>query len=68
MFDRLYSTLPKSLVWKAQLMFTGVKYTDALTEAVNEGAAPGFWPYCMFSADDSGQFARSPTSSNWPMR
>ena len=59
-FDRLYSTLPKSLVWKAQLMFTGVKYTDALTEAVNEGAAPGFWPYRMLSADGSGQFRQVP--------
>jgi hypothetical protein len=62
MFDRLYSTLPKSLVWKAQLMFTGVKYTDALTEAVNEGAAPGFWPYRMLPRMALASFARSPTS------
>jgi len=59
-FDELYSVLPKALVWKAQLMFTGVRYTEALSEAVEEGAAPGYWPHRLISADGSGQFRPVP--------
>ena len=59
-FAKLYSVLPKPLVWKAQLMFTGVKYTDALTEAVAEGAAPGYWPHRVISADGVGQLRPVP--------
>jgi hypothetical protein len=59
-FAKLYSVLPKPLVWKAQLMFTGVKYTEALTEAVTEGAAPGYWPHRVISADGVGQLRPVP--------
>src|SRR5689334_2819776 len=54
------ASLPKSIVWKNQLLFSGVKYTPALTEAVTEGAAPGFWPYRKIAADGSGQFLPVP--------
>lgn len=37
--------LPAPLLWKAQLLFRGVRFTDALAEAAAEGAAPNFWPY-----------------------
>ena len=59
-FESLYSTLPNALVWKAQLMFTGIRYSDVLTEAVEEGAAPGYWPYRKIGEDGTGQFRQVP--------
>lgn len=37
--------VPGSVVWKTVLLFQGVRFSDALAEAVTEGAAPNFWPY-----------------------
>jgi hypothetical protein len=60
MTDRIYDSLPRPIVWKADLLFSGVKYTPELSEAVAEGAAPGFWPYRQIDADGKGQFLPVP--------
>lgn len=59
-FDRLHTELPNELIWKAELMFSGVRYTDVLTEAVAEGAAKGYWPYRKLGADGGGEFREVP--------
>ncbi len=41
-------------------MFRGVRYTPELSEAVAEGAAPGYWPYRKINADGGGQFLPVP--------
>ena len=40
-----FADLPEIILWKAELMFGGLRYTEALTRAVQEGAAPNFYPY-----------------------
>lgn len=40
-----FPTLPRSLLWKTELLFRGVRFTPALAEAAAAGAAPNFWPY-----------------------
>jgi hypothetical protein len=40
-----FPTLPDIVLWKAELMFGGLRFTDALAKAVEEGAAPNFYPY-----------------------
>ena len=40
-----FPDLPELILWKAELMFGGLRYTDALRTAVEEGAAPNFYPY-----------------------
>ena len=52
--------LPGPIVWKSELLFRGVKYTTELSEAVAEGAAPGYWPYRKIAADGSGAFLQVP--------
>jgi len=59
-FTELYDVLPKQIVWKAELLFTGVKYNPALTEAVAEGAAPNYWPYRKIAADGTGELVPVP--------
>lgn len=40
-----FPDLPEIILWKAELMFGGLRFTDALPRAVAEGAAPNFYPY-----------------------
>src|SRR3954463_13852105 len=40
-----FPDLPDVVLWKAELMFGGLRFTDALARAVEDGAAPNFWPY-----------------------
>lgn len=40
-----FPELPQIILWKAELMFGGLRFTDALPRAVEEGAAPNFYPY-----------------------
>lgn len=59
-FDELYEVLPKPIVWKAELMFKGVRYSDALTDAVANGAAPNYWPHRKLTPDGHGQLLPVP--------
>ena len=52
--------LPEAIVWKTELLFSGVKYSEVLTEAVQEGAAANYWPYRKISADGQGRFVPVP--------
>ncbi len=45
-----FPDLPEIILWKAELMFGGLRFTDALARAVEEGAAPNFYPYRRKSA------------------
>lgn len=40
-----FPDLPEIILWKAELMFGGLRFTDALPKSVEEGAAPNFYPY-----------------------
>jgi hypothetical protein len=40
-----FPEIPVPILWKTALLFRGVAFTEALAEAVAEGAAPNFWPY-----------------------
>lgn len=40
-----FADLPEIILWKAELMFGGLRFTEALRHAVEEGAAPNFYPY-----------------------
>jgi hypothetical protein len=40
-----FPELPEILLWKTELMFSGLRFSDALARAVEEGAAPNFYPY-----------------------
>jgi hypothetical protein len=59
-FSELYEVLPRQIVWKAELLFTGVKYNPALTQAVAEGAAQNYWPYRKIAADGTGEMVPVP--------
>jgi hypothetical protein len=52
--------LPGPIVWKSELLFRGVKYTPELSEAVAEGAAPGYWPYRKIDPNGTGSFMPVP--------
>ncbi|HUB79203.1 MAG TPA: radical SAM protein [Bryobacteraceae bacterium] len=56
----LRTPLPDPIVWKSELLFRGVKYTPELSEAVAEGAAPGYWPYRKVETGGSGKFLPVP--------
>lgn len=43
--------IPEPVLWKTDLLFRGVRFTEALAEAMAEGAAPNFWPYRRRAAD-----------------
>ena len=43
--------LPGSVLWKTELLFRGVRYTEALKQAAEEGAAPNYWPYPLRDGD-----------------
>jgi hypothetical protein len=40
-----FPAVPDPVLWKTELLFRGVRFTEALAEASAEGAAPNFWPY-----------------------
>lgn len=40
-----FPDVPEIVLWKAELMFGGLRFTDALARAVEDGAAPNFYPY-----------------------
>lgn len=40
-----FPDVPEPVLWKTELLFRGVRFTDVLADAVREGAAPNFWPY-----------------------
>ncbi len=48
-----FPSIPDIVLWKAEILFTGVRYTEALRRAVEEGATPNFYPYRRRS--DSGK-------------
>lgn len=48
-----FRDVPELVLWKTELLFRGVRFTDVLADAVLEGAAPNFWPY------------RKPEPSGW---
>jgi len=45
--EERFPELPGSVLWKTELLFRGVRYTEALKQAAEEGAAPNFWPYAF---------------------
>lgn len=47
-----FPDLPEIVLWKAELMFTGLRFTEALARAVEEGALPNFYPYKRRRPDD----------------
>src|SRR5579862_8591002 len=46
-----FPDMPATILWKTDLMFRGVRYTEELTQAVNEGAALNYWPYTRRDED-----------------
>jgi hypothetical protein len=46
-----FPTLPASILWKTELLFQGVHYTEELAQASAGGAAPNYWPYRKQGAD-----------------
>lgn len=50
-----FPELPELILWKAELMFGGLRYTEALTRAVEDGAAPNFYPYRKKNASGLAQ-------------
>ena len=40
-----FPNIPDLVLWKTELLFHGVRFTEALAQAAAEGAAPNFWPY-----------------------
>jgi hypothetical protein len=46
-----FQELPESILWKTDLLFQGVRYTEELEQASAEGAAPNYWPYRKVGAD-----------------
>ncbi len=40
-----FPDLPEILLWKTELMFSGIRFTDALARAVEDGATPNFYPH-----------------------
>jgi hypothetical protein len=40
-----FPDLPAPLLWKTELLFRGVRFTQELADAAAAGAAPNFWPY-----------------------
>jgi hypothetical protein len=46
-----FPEIPEPVLWKTDLLFRGVSYTQELTQAVAEGAAENFWPYTRRESD-----------------
>lgn len=46
-----FPEIPGLVLWKAEMLFTGVRYTESLRDAVAAGATPNFYPYRKRSAD-----------------
>ena len=40
-----FPDIPDPILWKVELLFRGVRFTEELADAAREGAAPNFWPY-----------------------
>jgi len=40
-----FPEIPDPVLWKTELLFRGVRFTQELADAAAEGAAPNFWPY-----------------------
>jgi len=55
-----FPNLPQSILWKTNLLFQGVRFTEALAQASAEGAAPNFWPYRKKGADGKIQMVDVP--------
>jgi hypothetical protein len=55
-----FPALPDLVMWKTELLFRGVRFTEALAEAVIEGAAPNFWPYRKRDAAGEWQVIQVP--------
>jgi len=49
--EERFPSLPATLLWKTELLFRGVRYTEALKQAAEEGAAPNFWPHPLRIGD-----------------
>jgi hypothetical protein len=46
-----FPDMPASILWKTDLMFRGVRFTEELAQAVAEGAAENYWPYTKRDAE-----------------
>jgi hypothetical protein len=46
-----FPNIPDSILWKTDLLFRGVRFTEELEQASAEGAAPNFWPYRKTDSD-----------------
>ena len=55
-----FPSLPPSILWKTDLLFQGVRFTEALEQASAEGAAPNFWPYRKKGEDGKTQMVDVP--------
>jgi hypothetical protein len=56
----LFPDLPGLLLQKTELLFRGVRFSEALALAAERGAAPGFWPYRKTDARGSAQMIPVP--------
>ncbi|MBI1792355.1 MAG: hypothetical protein HYR60_32940 [Acidobacteria bacterium] len=52
--------VPPQVLWKTELLFRGVRFTEALAQAAAQGAAPNFWPYCKSTDDGRRQYIPVP--------
>ncbi len=52
--------LPDLVMWKTELLFRGVRFTQELAQATAEGAAPNFWPYRKRDGDGKWQVIQVP--------
>lgn len=48
-----FPDIPDLVLWKAEMLFTGVRFTESLRDAVEAGAVPNFYPYRK--RDDNGK-------------
>jgi hypothetical protein len=58
--NETFPTLPPSILWKTELLFRGVHFTEELAQASAEGAAPNYWPYRKHVADGRVEMVEVP--------
>jgi hypothetical protein len=55
-----FPDIPESILWKTDLLFQGVRYTEELEQAFAEGAAPNYWPYRKIGLDGKQTLVQVP--------
>lgn len=55
-----FPNIPESILWKTDLLFQGVRYSEELEQASAEGAAPNFWPYRKIAPDGQQMLVEVP--------